>query len=327
MADVKMETCLRCKERWFDMRLKDDICRRCYLRDTDPGTRGCKQVLSPFLMSVNNEMDPGDIPAHLPALTQVEEMVIARAHVQMLLKRGHQYQYTGHCVSFMQNIIKTVDVLPLLPSELDIVLLKPSESVTGRNSRYQRQFQADFRVRRGYVLTWLRFLKAHHPDYRYITVSPERIEALPVDDDVSPLVTTLVEDIIASDEPPIQEESDMDSVAPPTSQSVVPNLTRDTTEVELILESITGRKALPTGVPAPSIRQTPLDEISGRERILAMAFPALYPTGQADFNTPRLRTVSIKDYAQHMLCWHDGRFGRHPRWVRVRGQLLSYLWL
>jgi hypothetical protein len=109
-------------------------------------------------MSVNNEMDPGDIPAHLPALTQVKEMVIARAHVQMLLKRvrGHQYQCTGHCVSFMQNIIKTVDVLPLLPSELDIVLLKPSESVTGRDCRYQRQFQADFRVRRGCVLTWLR---------------------------------------------------------------------------------------------------------------------------------------------------------------------------
>jgi hypothetical protein len=43
----------------------------------------------------------------------------------MLLKRvcGHQYQYIGHCVSFMQNIVKTIDMLPLLLSELDIVLL------------------------------------------------------------------------------------------------------------------------------------------------------------------------------------------------------------
>jgi ATP-dependent DNA helicase PIF1 len=45
-----------------------------------------------------------------------------------------------------------------------------------------------------------------------------------------------------------------------------------------------------------------------------MAFPTLYPTGQADFNVSRLRNVSIQDSARHLLCWHDGRFGRHCRW-------------
>jgi hypothetical protein len=34
-------------------------------------------------------------------------------------------QSTGHCVSFIQNNIKTVDMLPNLPSEIDIVLLRP----------------------------------------------------------------------------------------------------------------------------------------------------------------------------------------------------------
>jgi hypothetical protein len=36
----------------------------------------------------------------------------------------------------MQNIVKTVDILPLLLSELDIVLLQPSESITACDSRY-----------------------------------------------------------------------------------------------------------------------------------------------------------------------------------------------
>lgn len=45
-----------------------------------------------------------------------------------------------------------------------------------------------------------------------------------------------------------------------------------------------------------------------------MAFPTLYATGRADFNSPRLRSVSLSDYARHLLCYHDGRFGRHPRW-------------
>ena len=42
-------------------------------------------------MSADNQMDLGIVPSHLPELTQVEEMVIARAHVQMLVKRvrGH----------------------------------------------------------------------------------------------------------------------------------------------------------------------------------------------------------------------------------------------
>jgi hypothetical protein len=147
-------------------------------------------------------MDPGVVPAYLPELTQVEEMVIARAHVQMLVKRvrGHQYHYTGHCVTFLQNIVRTVDVLPNLPSELDIVLLRPPERLAD-DTRYRRQFRTDFRVRRGCILTWLRFLKANHPDYRHITISADRIAALPVDDDVSSSVICITDDTLGLDTP------------------------------------------------------------------------------------------------------------------------------
>jgi hypothetical protein len=103
MDAVRMQTCIRCKERWFAMDLKDTVCHTCYLRD-----KGNK---TPFLMSTENEMDSGDVPAHLPVLTQLEEMIITRSHVQMMVcrYRGHQYHYSGHCVSFMQNTVKTVD--------------------------------------------------------------------------------------------------------------------------------------------------------------------------------------------------------------------------
>jgi hypothetical protein len=68
-----MEPCGRCKERWFAMDLKDKVCHACFLRD--------KGKKTPFLMSAENEMDPGDIPAYLLELTQVEEMIIAWSHV------------------------------------------------------------------------------------------------------------------------------------------------------------------------------------------------------------------------------------------------------
>src|SRR5208282_5071046 len=75
IAALEMETCIRCKEHWFSIDLKNNVCHRCFNRD-----KGNK---TPFLMSVDNEMDPGEIPAHLPELTQVEEMIIAWSHVQM----------------------------------------------------------------------------------------------------------------------------------------------------------------------------------------------------------------------------------------------------
>ena len=105
------------------MNLKGGICHACFLWD--------KWGQTPFLMSAENQMDLGVLPAHLLVLTQIEEMVIARLHIQMVLYRyrGHQYHHSGHYVSFMQNMVKTVDVLPNLPSELDIVVLRPSDYV------------------------------------------------------------------------------------------------------------------------------------------------------------------------------------------------------
>jgi hypothetical protein len=73
---------------------------------------------------------------------------------------------------------------------------------------------------------------------------------------------------------------------PPTSESAVLSLDQDATEANLILEEITGCRLPLAGLPAPSIRRTPIDEASGRELILSLAFPTLYPTGQADLNTP-----------------------------------------
>jgi hypothetical protein len=68
-----METCSRYKESWFAMNLKDIICYSYYLRD--------KRGQTPFLISADNEMDPENIPAYLPVLTQVEEMIIARFYI------------------------------------------------------------------------------------------------------------------------------------------------------------------------------------------------------------------------------------------------------
>lgn len=158
-------------------------------------------------------------------------------------------------------------------------------------------------------MAWLSYLQLHHPDYRYITLSYARLESLPEDRDISDVFSTIIDPTDASTDPVDAAVPDTGRLPPVNTQSMVPNLHVTTTEADLIRGKLTGH-----GIPAPSIRTTPLDEASGNERIFTMAFPTLYPTGRADFNSPRLRTVSLGDYARHLLCYHDGRFGRHPRW-------------
>jgi hypothetical protein len=51
------------------MQLKDGICHGCRLKDKGGQTL--------YFFSADNEMDLGIVPAHLLALTQIEEIVIA----------------------------------------------------------------------------------------------------------------------------------------------------------------------------------------------------------------------------------------------------------
>jgi hypothetical protein len=104
------------------------VCHRCYLQD-------CKTSVL-YLMSTANNIDLRAVSDHLSELSQLEKIIIARLHVQMVVfrYRRHQYHYLGHCVSFMQNTVKTVNILPNFPAELDIVLIRPLN--TGGDIRF-----------------------------------------------------------------------------------------------------------------------------------------------------------------------------------------------
>lgn len=110
-------------------------------------------------------------------------MLIARAHVHMDFRRvkGCQYKYSGHVVNFMQNTAKIINRLPSLPTELQVVILKPSSS-TVNDSAVHREFAKTFRVQRKNVQMWLDFLVIHHPDYQDVVTDQERLSQLPGDD-------------------------------------------------------------------------------------------------------------------------------------------------
>jgi hypothetical protein len=151
----QMEYCSRCQESWFQMKIDTDgICGRCYRRDAKrrPG--------EPYFFSADNQLDFGPVPARLPQLTPTEESLIARVHVHVniMLVRGQQYKYRGHVVHFLREVGLVYNQLPLLPQELNTVLLRPAN--TSPHANLSRQCTRQFRVRRQPVTIWLNYLRA-----------------------------------------------------------------------------------------------------------------------------------------------------------------------
>lgn len=73
-------------------------------------------------------MDPGDVPAYLPNLTEIEEMMIFKVVtiVRVYKIRGNQTGYSGHVTNFPQGIAAFARKLARVPSDIpaNIVVAK-----------------------------------------------------------------------------------------------------------------------------------------------------------------------------------------------------------
>ncbi|KAL6789495.1 hypothetical protein GGI42DRAFT_347248 [Trichoderma sp. SZMC 28013] len=257
-------------------------------------------------------------------------MLIARVHVhvQIFQHRGQQYKYRGHVVNFLRDTGSVYSQLPLLPPDLDIIILRPANSTN--QPHMTRQFRRQFRVRQEAIRQWLLFLRDNHPGYRDIFIDQDRLSQLPVDGDVSDQLfnhrqpEVIIEDTVADADLP--HDDDYDGAA-------VPNLIAAQTELDQLRDLLENREVLPAEqipfqqllhqhspepsphryIRMPNIRSTPISEFNRSQPLLSLAFPTLYPRGEADFVYPRLRSITYDQYLAHAMKYHDGRFTRYPR--------------
>jgi hypothetical protein len=313
--DVILDHCTRCKETWFTNNVVDGVCKKC--RTTRDKS---KKDDEPFLMSVENLMDPGGVPPNLPELTQVEEMLIAKVHVMVEVHqiRGQQYRYSGHVCNFLRDVGKIYNKLPLLPQNLEIVLLKPAN--TAANPGLNRQFKKDYRVRRAAVTMWLEHLKRFHPGYADVEIDRATLAHLPEGGEVS-------DQFAVHEMPAVDEDIDVSNLQIDEEEerevAAIPNLLAAHSELERMQ-----RDAAPGGrdevardevahlTQAP-FRATPLREFNRSQALLSLAFPTLFPYGEAEFVGSRVRSVKFAEYIEHLIKYHDGRFARHPRFRYV----------
>ncbi|KHO10579.1 Beta-ketoacyl synthase [Metarhizium robertsii ARSEF 23] len=239
----QMEYCSRCQESWFQMKIDSDgICGRCYRKDAK------RRTGEPYFFSADNQLDFGPVPARLPQLTPTEESLIARVHVHVniMLVRGQQYKYRGHVVHFLREVGLVYNQLPLLPhpllpQELNTVLLRPAN--TSSHANLSRQFTRQFRVRRQPVTIWLNYLRRHHPGYRCIVINDERLSQLPEDGNVLDAIPQ--SQVEAADVGP---EEDQEAEPDVEDEAAVPDLLAKDTELDALRSILAGEPEIDPGL-------------------------------------------------------------------------------
>ena len=203
-----------------------------------------------------------------------------------------QYAYRGHVINLPQNVVSFATSLPRLPKEVDVLVVKKLQGDTHR----------DFRVRRTVVEEAINWLIQNNIYYQrnYVSLNQHALAQLPEDGNFPNLRCSLHLVLNPS-------EANL-------TQSFVPSAAHLATEQETVCQSIQDRQtgATTSTLMWPTIGGRPINEFE-IEGYMSMAFPALFPTGAADFLGRRCSQVTIGNYFKHLLMYEDGRFATHPR--------------
>ena len=80
-------------------------------------------------------MIPSVVPTELQGLTQIEEMLIARALpiMKVYIKPGGQRGYYGHCINMPQKITELAHTLPRYPKDIPLILV----TMKGKNNTFK----------------------------------------------------------------------------------------------------------------------------------------------------------------------------------------------
>ena len=135
---------------------------------------------------------------------------------------------------FLRNVGKLYSQLPLLPQDLDVILLRPKNA--NQNEQLTRQFRQQFRVRRGVIQQWLDYLIQHHQGYRHITIDQQSLSQLPEDSEISRVFA--VDEL---DDEVIDNEADNEADSGDMETGAVSNTLAQDEKLETLHQQVHGR--------------------------------------------------------------------------------------
>ena len=301
--NLYLNHCSKCHEAWpLTTKPKSNgtyVCRKC---STD------KQI--PLKFSFENNMIPSHVPHELQSLTQIEEMLIARALpiMRVYVKPGGQRGYSGHCINLPQRVSELAQSLPRCPSTVPVIVVTMKE---------KGNVMKDVTVRNQKVEQALQWLINHNPHYN-VSIDSRVLNALP-----SNGVPLNIQTIETVDDPDAIDSDDLDPIATEDevyncetqTHSFLPQSKNDILESDAIKNSITGNK-----IDWPTIEDQPFNEYT-TPFLATLAFPTLFPDGKGDPTNPCLqRDVPFCKGIQHLIKYAENingnmvyRFASHPR--------------
>ncbi len=281
--------CTVCQEAWpLKSKPKSPyVCSRC-----------CRDKKSPKKFSCENSMIPSPVPHELQNLTQIEEMLIARALpiMRVYIKPGGQRGYSGHCINLPQSVTELATSLPRYPKDLAVIIVK----VKGRDNTFK-----DVTVRKQKVHNALVWLINNNPHYSELTVNEDALNSLPENGVPPDLMTVETDDDMVSD------GNCSADVGPPTDNPSEDIVYNDSTEMSSFLpvgeqqqqEMEAVRNQLSENEPMqwPSVENEPLNEYQV-SHLATMAFPTLFPDGKGDPRASERCPTSGTSKASFKIC-------------------------
>lgn len=262
-------------------------------------------------------MIPSPVPPELQGLSQVEEMLIARALpiMRVYIKPGGQRGYSGHCINLPQNVKELASSLPRYPKDLSVIIVK----MKGRNDTFKYVI-----VRRQKVHDALLWLAQNNPHYADVEIDELALNSLPDNGVSTDLLTVETEDHILSDEnidfdlgPPTDNHSE-DTVYNESTDmsSFLPVGQQQEQELNAVRTQLSGNDQMSW----PSVDDQPINEYQ-TQFLATMAFPTPFPDGKGDPTSQTLtRDVPLLERVKHLIKFAEKingkwvyRFASHPR--------------
>ena len=125
-----------------------------------------KKFLHCKKFSAGNQMISSCIPNELQDLTDIEEMLIARALpiMNVYVKPGGQRGFSGHCINLPQQVSELAQSLPRYPKHVSLLLV----TMKGKDNAFK-----DVIVRRSKVQQALIWLIQNSQHYTNVTLNSD----------------------------------------------------------------------------------------------------------------------------------------------------------
>ncbi|MCH2545601.1 MAG: AAA family ATPase [Alphaproteobacteria bacterium] len=315
------EKCNVCNEAWFDQgKLKNkNICDRC--RKESYREKEC------LTFSRDNDMIVSPIPQELNELNNIEDAAIKliKPFVHIYKRFSGGIGFSGHCISFAQDVQKFAESLPWPVAELPLII------VQSKSNKDDRKFSADGRKIR-VALNWL---IANNDDYKFIKINEKALAEYPSGGgDLQGIQSLVDEDAINDAEieaPLVVDDRELDKALdeqeinkkdmPTPNATVMEPLERETISNFIKKAAKEIKTSNATSVPWPDISEKPANEF--HPGFFTKAFPRLFPDGKGDITKPRVgKTPTMRTWIEHLLK-SDRRFAKDPLFVIVATNIMQ----